>query len=459
VNLLLSAFSGALLSAAFAPFAIWWIAPIAIALHMHILKRTSRPYLQSFVFALSFNAIALHWSSIYVGSTPWIILAIGQAVLFTPLGLVKKYSIALYPLIFLILEQVRGSFPFGGFGWLRIAYSQADSPYRGIAAFGGAAALSAVVLAISLGMFSILQGRLTIFPLLPLLLLLIPLHTQSIGTIKVLMVQGDVAQLGLDFNARATQVFYNHVQETKKALEENSDIEFILWPENAVDVDPFTHPEISQALAAFERPLIVGALIRSKNELRNVAILWGKDEKKIYVKQHLTPFGEYIPLRAIAAKISPLTDSVEDFSAGDISTVFSIANADIAPVICFELIDDEILHKAAISSNLLVVQTNNATFGRSAESAQQLAISRVRAIEHGRNILSVSTTGISARIDYTGKLLQSSVFHTPAHIFAEPELIVSQTPRDRAGNWALIATFLWLVLLAGRYRSRYIYRR
>ena len=149
VNILLSIFSGALLSTAFAPFELWWAAPIAIALHMQSLKNSSRPFLNSFVFALSFNAIALHWTSIYVGSTPWIILAVGQAALFIPLGMVKKYSIALYPLIFLILEQIRGSFPFQGFGWLRIAYSQADSPYRGIAAFGGAAGLSAITLSLS----------------------------------------------------------------------------------------------------------------------------------------------------------------------------------------------------------------------------------------------------------------------------------------------------------------------
>lgn len=423
---------------------------------MQSLKQSSRPFLNSFIFALTFNAIALHWTSIYVGSTPWIILAVGQAALFIPLGLAKKHSIALYPLIFLILEQIRGSFPFGGFGWMRVAYSQADSPYRGIAAFGGAAGLSAFTLSISLMLFSLLHKRIAIFPALPLLLLLIPLHFQSVGTSKVLMVQGDVPQFGLDFNSRATQVFYNHVQESKRALAKNRDLDFIVWPENAVDVDPFTNQKLSSVLSSFEKPLIVGAVIRQNSQLQNASILWSKDKKEIYVKQHLTPYGEYIPLRRLASKISPFTDSVEDFSAGDISTIFSIGKARIAPIICFELIDDEILHKAAISSNLIVVQTNSATFGRSAESAQQLAISRVRAIEHGRNILTVSTTGISAQIDYSGNVLQSTAIHVPAHIFAQPELITNRTPRDWAGDWALILTLLWLLKLGRMYRKRYI---
>ncbi|MSY49315.1 MAG: apolipoprotein N-acyltransferase, partial [Actinobacteria bacterium] len=149
VNLLISVVSGALLSAAFAPFSIWWLAPIGLALHMYSISRSTRPFLQSFLFALVFNAITLHWTSIYVGSLPWIILFVGQAVLFAPLGLAKKYGISFYPFIFLIVEEVRSRFPFGGFGWLRIAFSQADAPYRNIAAFGGVSALTAMVLTLA----------------------------------------------------------------------------------------------------------------------------------------------------------------------------------------------------------------------------------------------------------------------------------------------------------------------
>ena len=86
-----------------------------------------------------------------------------------PLGFANKYGVALYPFIFLLLEQVRGSFPFGGFGWMRIAYSQADAPYSSIAAIGGAVGLSALVLCISLTLFALLNARLHVFPLLPLI--------------------------------------------------------------------------------------------------------------------------------------------------------------------------------------------------------------------------------------------------------------------------------------------------
>lgn len=459
VNLLLPIISGVLLSGAFAPVALWWLAPISLALHMHSLQRSIRPFLNSFLFAAVFNAIVLQWTNIFVGSIPWIILFCGQAVLFMPLGFAKKYGVGFYPFIFLVMEQVRSMFPFGGFGWLRIAYSQADAPYSKIAAIGGASALSALVLSIALVLFSLLHSRIRVLPLLPLALLLIPVHLDNAGSIRAVMVQGNVPRLGLDFNERATQVFFNHVEETNKALALDESVDFILWPENAVDVDPFTNSTVRDALNSFSQPLVIGAVIRKEGELLNTSILWQRSSQEIYEKQHLTPFGEYIPLRSIASKISPHVESVEDFTAGNSSKIFTLNGAKIAPLICFELLDDEVVANAARSSQLLVVQTNSATFGRSAENAQQLAITRIRAIEYGRNILSVSTTGVSAFIDYQGKVDVQTKPHQAAHLFVEPALINSQTPRDRAGDWALIGSLIWLLGLVRRNRETYKYRR
>jgi apolipoprotein N-acyltransferase len=459
VNILLSILSGALLSAAFAPIALWWLAPISLTLHMYSLNKSARPFLNSFLFAATFNAIVLQWTNIFVGSLPWIILFCGQAILFMPLGFIKRYGVGFYPLIFLILEQVRSLFPFGGFGWLRLAYSQADAPYNQIAAIGGASGLSALVLSIALVLYSLLKLRITFLPLFPLLLLLIPIDLENIGEIRAVMVQGNVPRLGLDFNDRATQVFFNHVRETEKALALDANVDFILWPENAVDVDPFTNSKVSQALNSFSQPLIIGAVIRKNGELLNTSILWQRTSQDIYIKQHLTPFGEYIPLRSIASIVSPFVDSVEDFSAGDLSTIFTLKGVQIAPIICFELLDDTVVEQAARNSQLLVVQTNSATFGKSSENAQQLGITRIRAIEYGRNILSVSTTGVSAFIDYRGKLQMQTKAHQSAHLFVEPALMKGQTPRDKAGDWAVVGSLIWLFILGRRRIDLFRYRR
>ena len=407
-------------------------------------------------FAFTFNAFLLHWTSIYVGSTPWIILVVGLSFLYLPLILVKRWGMASYPLLFVIGEEIRNRFPFGGFGWGRIAYSQADAPYSNIAYYGGAIATSAITTALALFILALIQKNFKPALLIPLLLLLIPINVVSLNQTDVLMVQGNVPQYGLDFNSRATEVFYNHVKETDGALAERRNVDFILWPENAVDVDPFKNETVTSELNKYQTPLIIGAIVDNNAKTLNTSILWNKNGKEMYAKQHLTPFGEYIPFRSLARVFSPLVDQVDDFSPGNQSKIFTIGKAKVAPVICYELIDDSILEKAAKSSNILAVQTNSATFGRSAESAQQLSITRIRAIEHSRNIASVSTTGFSAIINYKGEILQKTSMGTAEHIYASIGLIDSASVRDRLGDWAMIFTLIWLLFIS---RQAYVLRR
>jgi apolipoprotein N-acyltransferase len=386
-----------------------------------------------------------------VGSLPWIILAFGLSLFYLPLKFATRWGMATYPLIFLLMEEIRNYFPFGGFGWMRLAYSQPDAIYSKIAAVGGSPALSAIVLLISLFIFFISQKKFSVIPLIPVFFLFIPIQLQITGTTSVLMIQGNVPEYGLDFNSRAKAVFNNHLKLTQEELKKDDKVDFVLWPENAVDVDPFANNNVSDALNSIEKPLIIGAVLGKGEKLLNTSILWDKNQPQVYIKQHLTPFGEYVPLRSLARIVSPLVDRVKDFEPGDGSnSTFSIDDAIIAPVICFELIDDGILHNAAKKSNLLAVQTNSATFGMSAESAQQLAITRVRAIEHGRNIVSVSTTGYSAVIDYKGKVLQKTSMGTAESIRTDVELMAGKTPRDKFGTWALIGTFFVLFLVARR---------
>jgi len=450
VALLLSALSGVLLSAAYEPVGKWWVAPIALAVHMYALSTSSKKLASSFVFALTLNLIVLHWSSTFVGSVPWVVLAIGLSLFYLPLSLVSKWGMTAYPLIFILLEELRNRFPFGGFGWVRIAYTQADAPYSKIAAIGGASALSALTLLIALILFFGSRRKISPITFIPFLLILVPVNLSTTGNAAVLMIQGNVPQLGLDFNSRAKAVFNNHFERTQTELAKDSNVDFILWPENSVDVDPFLNKDVNASLNSIQQPLIIGAILNKGSSVYNTSILWDEVLPETYFKQHLTPFGEYIPLRSLARIVSPLVDDVEDFSPGNGSKTFSIGDIKVAPVICFELIDDELLQQATAGSNLLAVQTNSATFGMSAESAQQLSITRVRAIEHGRNIASVSTTGYSAVIDHTGEVLQQTSMGTAETIRAEIGLIEGQTPRDAAGDWALIGVLVALLVVARR---------
>jgi len=188
---------------------------------MFALSRSERKYLSVLAFALTFNLVLLHWTSTYVGSVPWIILAAGLSLFYLPLVAVKRLGIAFFPLIFIVLEEIRNRFPFQGFGWARIAYSQADAPYAKIAAHGGAVALSAITVLLGLVLFFLFQKQFRILILLPLFLVVVPVDVQMSETTQTLMIQGNVPKLGLDFNSRAKEVFFNHVKETDIAIMEN----------------------------------------------------------------------------------------------------------------------------------------------------------------------------------------------------------------------------------------------
>ena len=118
--------AGFLLSCAFPPFSLWWVAPIAIVCLLQSLERKplkQRTALVAF-FGASFFAPLLHWTSTYVGSIPWLLLVFGQTLLLLPLALLPTNNyrkIILFPALWVFIEVIRTHFPFGGFGWGRIA--------------------------------------------------------------------------------------------------------------------------------------------------------------------------------------------------------------------------------------------------------------------------------------------------------------------------------------------------
>ena len=381
-----------------------------------------------------------------------------QTIFYLPLGLLKRlgeYWYFFLPVAFLALEEVRARFPFGGFGWLRIGFSQVDAPYARLASVGGVSLLSLGTLLLGVAAFQLAKrGSGLTLPAIAVALtlsgILILPNNSPRQTFQVLAVQGSVPKLGLDFNERATEVFYRHLTETEKALTKGAKPNLIIWPENSVDVDPFNNPkigaEISSIVDKYNTPIIIGAVLRSNGQLQNASILWtpkvGATTK--YIKRHLTPFGEVMPLRSILTFFSDLPNQVEDFSPGKLAVIHQVGQAKIAPVICFELINDNLIQQSANQGNLLVVQTNSATFANTAESAQQLAITRIRSIEHARYAISVSTVGISAIVDTNGLVLESTKENVAASIDGAVALNSKRTIYDQVGEFAWV-----LVLMIG----------
>ncbi len=473
--ILLAALSGFFMFTAFAPLSLWIAAPLAIALLLVTLESSGLFWrlVSCYVFGLFFLAPLLHWTSTYVGSAPWSILVILESLFFLPLAFltpIRSWRVFLFPSLWITIEFCRNRFPFGGFGWSRVAYSQSSAPDAMVAGIGGATILS--FMTVSLGVMGYLffrhkskQGLVILTGVIAASALSYLPSGHTGENISILAVQGGVQTLGLNFNSRAREVFHNHLQATRSYLTSTGEKpNLIIWPENAVDVDPFTDNTVASELNAlvnsYKIPILLGAVLDSHDGLHNASILWqpGKGATSIYIKRHLTPFGEYIPLRSLAQKFSPFVQDVRDFTPGTAQVIHSVDGTKIGSVICFELLDDRLVSQTAQNSSLLAVQTNSATFGLSPESAQQLSITRIRAIENQRSIVSVSTTGISAFIQKNGTISsQTSINHSQT-IFGS---VLTNNSRTWAQRWgasleliAMFGPFLGVFIVFARRRLR-----
>jgi apolipoprotein N-acyltransferase len=195
--------------------------------------------------------------------------------------------------------------------------------------------------------------------------------------------------------------------------------------------------------------LIVGGVGNTNNAPTNLSILWEPKNgpTNIYIKRHLAPFGEVMPLRSIAEFVSPLAKSVTDFQAGETAKIFNVGDAKISPVICFEILDDNLIRESYGKSNLIVAQTNNATFGESAESDQQLQITRARAIESGRNIVVVSTVGNTAFIDRSGEIISILPKYEAGVLYGEVNLTNENTSALWFSSWVVRGSFVAVFVL------------
>jgi apolipoprotein N-acyltransferase len=353
----------------------------------------------------------------------------------------------------LLLEEIRSHFPFGGFSWMRIAFSQADAPFASVISIGGALLLSAWVLAISALLVHYRHVNLLLITAALLFPLMINNSYSGDQEIAFVGVQGNTPAVGLAFNDRAEAVFNLHLERTRSTSLDGADL--IIWPENAIDVDPFLNSrvsgEIESLIGTLQTPLIAGAITRKNGLLENVSIMYSKSGEvvSLYSKQYLTPFGEFIPLRPLARMVSPYVDGVSDFSPGVQVDKHVVNGMRISPVICYELLSDSLVRDASNSSQALIAQTNSATFAGTAESAQQLNITRLRALENAREIASVSTIGISAHIDINGRVISQTDENVSATLRGDLRSNSSTTFASKLGGLApalvLFISLIWPV--------------
>ena len=321
-----------------------------------------------------------------------------------------------------------------------MGFTQIDSPIASLYPLGGV-----VLVTFYIALLSASRRAVSIISLVlvPPLVSLIPPTVSFNEPVKVALVQGGVVNLGLDFNSVAKELFTRHLDQSIQSIAPGM-VDLVIWPENSVDVDIGVNTDVSTKItnlsSQITTPILISGVQKNVYGKQNQAILFDPQIKQIYTKRYLTPFGEYIPLRAVAEKVSKYAAQVSDISAGDAETIFEIGDVRFQSLICYELIDDRLIRQ--VESDFLVIQTNNATFGDTPQLDQQHNIARVRAAEISRYVPYVSTTGITSFIGPKGEVISQVKKFDPATLVGQITQASGETYAQKYGMYLeLIAIF------------------
>ncbi|MGW8764099.1 apolipoprotein N-acyltransferase [Streptomyces sp. NPDC055815] len=468
--------SGILLYLSFPPRPLWWLALPAFALLGWTLRgrRPRAGFGLGYLAGLGFLLPLLVWTGEEVGAGPWLALAAVEALFVAAagLGIAAVSRLPWWPFfaagVWILAEGARARVPFGGFPWGKVAFGQADGLFLPLAAVGGTPVLGFAVALCGFGLYEAVRrfraykatgtvprgplaaAALSVFLPVTGALAALPLVDDSAedGTATVAAVQGNVPRLGLDFNAQRRAVLDNHVARTRElaqAVKEGREPQpdFVLWPENSSDIDPYANADAADVIDGAVReigvPTVIGAVVTPETgKLRNTLIEWDPERGPVatYDKRHVQPFGEYIPMRSFVRIFNSNVDRVaRDFGAGTKVGVFDLAGTKVGLATCYEAafdwaVRDTVTHGA----QLITVPSNNATFGRSEMTYQQLAMSRVRAVEHSRSVVVPVTSGVSAVIRPDGEIVAQTKMFTPDVLVEKVPLRSSQTPATRLGT-------------------------
>ncbi|KPI20448.1 Apolipoprotein N-acyltransferase [Actinobacteria bacterium OK074] len=471
-----AALSGVLLYVSFPPRTLWWLALPAFAAFGWVLRgRSWKAGLGlGYLFGLGFLLPLLVWTGVEVGSVPWLALVAAEAVFLALVGagITLVSRLPAFPLWAAALwtagEALRARVPFGGFPWGKVAFGQADGVFLPLAAVGGTPVLGFGVVLCGFGLYEgvrlAVEGRRTrtvrrSAAVAALLSLVVPvvaaLAARTLvsdkaenGYATVAVIQGNVPREGLEFNAQRRAVLDYHARETERLAAEvkagkTAKPDFVLWPENSSDVDPFANPDayavIDAAAKAIGVPISVGGVVERDGKLYNEQILWDpeKGPEDTYDKRQVQPFGEYLPMRSLLAHINKNWTTMvrQDFSRGHKPGVFDMAGAKVGLVTCYEAAFDWTVRSTVTDgAQLISVPSNNATFDRSEMTYQQLAMSRVRAVETSRTVTVPVTSGVSAIIMPDGRITQKTGMFVAAHLVQKVPLRSSETPATRLGT-------------------------
>jgi apolipoprotein N-acyltransferase len=482
LRLLAAPASGALLAAAFPALDLGPLALVALV-PLLLVVETARPRRAAalgYLAGLTFFGLHLLWIAQFLSWTgpvawlAWGALSAIQAAAFAaffalvpatrPLG---AWRLLVLPAAWAVLELLRAHHPIGGFPWGLLALSQHDAGLllplaRAVGGFGLAAVLVAVNLAVAFWLRALWAGaqegsrwrRLAPLVGLPLLVaallgarLVVPGPPAPAGpALDVVVVQAGLrGGHGLAQGQTTEQVFANHVRRTETlALTPGARPDLVVWGEGAADADPLTDPDrqaaVARAAGAAGAPVLLGATTRVDQDHRATEGLLYTPQGQLadrYQKRRLVPFGEFVPLGSLLGRLIPATREGVPYDKvpGERLEPLLIDGVRVGPLICWEsAYPGDARQLTRDGAGVLLIMTNNASFGTGAGPRQHLAAGQLRAVETGRTIVQAAVTGISAVIDPGGRTSSETELYQDTVIRVQAEPRGATTPYVRWGR-------------------------
>ena len=477
--------AGTLLALAYSPVDFYFLSVLSPALlfYSFLFATPRRAAWLGWWFGMGFFGVGVSWGfvAIYVfglSSIPVsvVLTFIGVALMAAYISLqgylsvlfIKKFKIeniaviliVVFPLFWALLEWFRGWF-LTGFPWLSLGYSQTNSFLSGYAPVLGIFGISwLVALSAGLLLFAILQNKKRI----PVLLSIVAIWTGGVllsqvnwteekGTsIKVSLVQGNVEQK----NKWDPDHFEKRKQRYLSLTRKHWDSDLVLWPENSLTI--FYHhleenflAQLAEEARKNTTDIILGlpVLDQEKNEYFSSLMAINNsvgNKLQFYNKSHLVPFGEYVPFASLLRGLITFFDlPMSGFTPGKYNQkLLTAAGQKIAPTICYEDAFGEDLIRFLPEATLILNASNNAWYGDSFAPHQHVQISQMRALETGRDLMRVTTNGVSALINYRGEITSRSPQFEAYVVTGSVQPRTGSTPYVRWGN-----SFILLLILAG----------
>ena len=417
--------SGAFVAFSLPPWGWWPLAFIGIAIFARITtsgitnKRTQ--FLLGTIFAFGWFAPGMCW--MWFLTPPGYVIAVILFAAFhgvaSVVGSRSMYPLVALPLAHALAETFRFSFPFGGVPLASLAISQSASPLVGIVRIGGPLLLTFCVLQIGFALSQLVVApkmkHLAVFGAIVALVvcagMFAPKGSDTGETRTIAAVQGGGPQGTLAINTNPRDVVERHLAATRTITSTNLDM--VIWPENVIDVadfyDSVERTEIAEQAARLNAPFVVG-ITEDMNAryFTNAQIVVNEDGTlgDRYDKVRRVPFGEFVPLRGLLETLGAPVDRIpRDALAGSDIAQLQVDDTTVGVVISWEVFFSGRANEGVeAGGSLLVNPTNGSSYTGTILQTQQIASSRLRAIENGRWLVQVSPTGFSAFISPTGEV-------------------------------------------------------